>query len=137
MSSPLEDELIEIDLRLDTDLLLALEEIASEQNKTVEELCEFLLQEAFKPNGDFWNSAYVKPCPFCGMQPDMANIDTLHPNGYAWLTTDDITHFVDRNQAPQENWCYSLHCVETAGGCGAEISGNSKQEAIEKWNRRP
>lgn len=137
MSPLLEDELIEIDLRLDTDLLLALEEIASEQNKTVEELCEFLLQEAFKPNSDFWNHAYVKPCPFCGVQPDIANADTLYPNGSAWLATDGITHFVDRNQAPPENWCYSIHCVETAGGCGAKMSGNSKQDATEKWNRRP
>ena len=137
MSPPLEDDMLEIDLRFDTDLLLALEEIASEQNKTVSEVCEFILQEALKPNGDFWNSAFVKPCPFCGMQPDMEDCDTLYPNGSAWLISDGDTHFVNRDQAPKENWCYSMHCVQTGGGCGAEVSGNSKQEAIEKWNRRP
>jgi hypothetical protein len=37
---------------------------------------------------------------------------------------------------PKEQWCYSIHCVTTSGGCGVEISGDSRQECIDKWNRR-
>jgi len=128
-------ELIEVDL--DEETILALQILADEQNKTLDELCEHILKEAFAPNGTFWNCASLKPCPFCGAQPDLEDCDTMYPNGVAWVEREDgIVHYVNRNQAPPENWCYSIHCVEHAGGGDAEMSGNSKQEAIEKWNRR-
>lgn len=130
-------EFVEIEIDLDQDLIFELQKIADEQDKTVDEVCEHILKEAFKPNGHFWDRAHLKPCPFCGTQPDIEDHDTMYPNGSAWVEREDcITHYVNRNQAPPENWCYSIHCVEHAGGCGVEMSGNSKQEAIEKWNRR-
>lgn len=129
-------ELVEVDL--DSETIFALQILANEQNKTFDELCEHILREALKPNGAFWDHAALKPCPFCGMQPDLEDGDTMYLNGAAWAELEDgIAHYVNRNQAPPENWCYSIRCVEHAGGCDAEMSGNSKQEAIEKWNRRP
>ena len=79
----------------------------------------------------------VKPCPFCGMQPDIEeDEDCLYPSG-AWLETKQgIRHYVPTRQAPPEQWCYTLHCVVHHGGCGAEIHGDNRQEAIDKWNRR-
>ena len=80
----------------------------------------------------------MKDCPFCGHKVDMDDPDTLYPNGIGWRAHEDgfITyhHFLD---VPKEQWCYSMHCVETSGGCGAKITANSKDECIQKWNRRP
>lgn len=79
----------------------------------------------------------MKPCPFCGHPVDMEDPDTLYPNGVAWkIQANGTRTFHNFKEAPSENWCYTMHCVETAGGCGAEVSGNTKQEAIDKWNRR-
>jgi hypothetical protein len=125
-----------IDLTLDADLVGVLETLAVEQNCSLAEVCEFILQESLKPNSNFWNYAYLKPCPFCGTVPDTANIETMYPNGTAWVQTeDDSTEYVDFDEAPAENWCYSIYCVETSGGCGAVMPGKSKQDAISKWNR--
>jgi hypothetical protein len=79
----------------------------------------------------------MKNCPFCAHAVDMENPDTLYPNGVGWILRDNgmITYHSFRD-APKENWCYSMHCPTTAGGCGVEMSANTKEEAIEKWNKR-
>lgn len=79
----------------------------------------------------------MKACPFCGHPVDLSNGDTLYPNGTGWLIRDNgMTSYHRYKEVPKDQWCYSMHCVETAGGCGAEMSGNTKQEAIDKWNTR-
>jgi len=79
----------------------------------------------------------MKPCPFCGHEVDLEDGDTLYPNTAGWEDHPDHgRHYCFYQQVPKEQWCYSMHCPTTAGGCGAEISGDSRQEAIDKWNRR-
>ena len=79
----------------------------------------------------------MKDCPFCGKAVDMDNPDTLYPNGTGWkLRYNGITTYHSFREVPQEQWCYSIHCVLTSGGCGVEMVGNSKQECIDKWNNR-
>lgn len=78
-----------------------------------------------------------KPCPFCGKEPEMYNPDTLYPNGIGWKYVDeDLRVYVHMFDVPHEQWCYSVYCVETAGGCGVEVSGDSEEEAVRAWNRR-
>ena len=79
----------------------------------------------------------MKNCPFCGHIVDMDNPDTLYPNGTGWeIRPNGMTSYHSFRDVPKEQWCYSIHCPTTAGGCGVEISGNSVQECIDKWNRR-
>jgi len=75
----------------------------------------------------------MKPCPFCGHQMDMDNPDTVYPNGTGWkIGEDGIRTYHDAREVPREQWCYSVHCV----GCGVEVSGDSRQECLDKWHRR-
>jgi hypothetical protein len=79
----------------------------------------------------------MKPCPFCGHAVDLDDPDTLYPNGTGWrINRLGYKTYVDFKDVPQEQWCYNIHCVTTSGGCDASISGDSKQECIDKWNRR-
>lgn len=79
----------------------------------------------------------AKPCPFCGMKNNL-DIDTLYPSGIGWKEDNDIRHYVSIHQEelPREQWCYKVICNESYGGCGAEIHGDSAEEAINKWNKR-
>lgn len=77
----------------------------------------------------------AKNCPFCGMYNNL-DIDTLYPNGTAWKQAVGYSHYVQREGQPKENWCYKVICNESYGGCGAEMSGDSEEEAVEKWNKR-
>ncbi len=77
------------------------------------------------------------PCPFCGKVPDLDDPDTLYPNGTGWkYRFNGFTQYVSFRDVPKEQWCYSLHCVTTSGGCGAEMSGDSIQECLDKWITR-
>lgn len=79
----------------------------------------------------------LKPCPFCGNEVDLEDDDTLHPSGVGWKPRGDIGRsYHSFREVPLEQWCYTMHCPTTSGGCGAEISGDSRQEAIDKWNKR-
>lgn len=84
----------------------------------------------------------AQPCPFCGMKNNL-DIDTLYPSGIGWKEDDfgDGTLFrhyvsVHEEELPRERWCYKVICNENYGGCGAQVHGDSSEEAIEKWNRR-
>jgi hypothetical protein len=68
----------------------------------------------------------------------MEDGDTLYPNGTAWQVRENglRSYHSYREVADQDSWCYSMHCPTTAGGCGAEMPADSKQEAVDKWNTR-
>jgi hypothetical protein len=86
----------------------------------------------------------MKPCPFCGRAVDMEDEDTLYPTGTGWVEFDNGGMILRSYRSirdpsvniPKEQWCYSMHCPVPAGGCDAEMPGDTKQEAIDKWNRR-
>lgn len=79
----------------------------------------------------------MKDCPFCGKAVDLEDDDTLYPNGTGWQTRPNGKRsYHSFRDVPKEQWCWSMHCPTTSGGCGVEMSGDSKQEAIDKWNRR-
>lgn len=69
----------------------------------------------------------AKPCPFCGMPVDFEDEDTLFV-----LLPPPRTRWV----VPKEQWCWGMHCPTPAGGCGAMITGDSREEALAKWNTR-
>lgn len=76
-------------------------------------------------------------CPFCGKRLEESDNDTVYPTGTAWA--DDVDSFrcyVSYKDAPKKQWCYGVTCQVSAGGCGANITGDSKKEAISKWNKR-
>ena len=59
----------------------------------------------------------VKPCPFCGQIIDEEDVDFCYPYTF------------DRD-------VWRAGCIESAGGCGAEVLGHSAEDAINKWNTR-
>lgn len=59
----------------------------------------------------------LEPCPFCGLTPD--------------LEDDDVCYPLDKKHS-----IWTCGCPESSGGCGAEVVGNSKEDAIKKWNTR-
>lgn len=83
------------------------------------------------------------PCPFCGMEPEDDLIDTLYRSGIMWrdhVRPDGtaMRSYHGRDAAKEgDGWCWTMHCTQNLGGCGAEIGGDSEQEAIDRWNRRP
>ena len=60
----------------------------------------------------------LKPCPFCGHEPEIVEEfehTGLHEGGYYWV----------------------VRCNFLKGGCGAKGPGRiEKEEAIELWQRR-
>ena len=79
----------------------------------------------------------MKDCPFCSKTPDLDEPETVHPSGIYWRLTEFGREYISRNAITRDCFpCWVFNCVESAGGCGAEISGDSKEEVLEKWNRR-
>lgn len=76
------------------------------------------------------------PCPFCGKKPELDGEDTLYPTG-RWREDDGIRHYLfPDDPRPAHGQVYTMHCPETYGGCGAQVSGDSKDAVLGKWNRR-
>jgi hypothetical protein len=59
----------------------------------------------------------IKDCPFCGQVIDETDNDFCYPLD-SWRAS------------------WRAGCIESAGGCGAEVLGESKEESINKWNTR-
>ena len=82
------------------------------------------------------------PCPFCGKKADLDDPDTLYPSGIFWRDgavpgmPELRTYHRRQDRQEGDGVCYAMHCPTPAGGCGAEIMGDSKEEVIEAWNRR-
>jgi hypothetical protein len=60
-------------------------------------------------------------CPFCGQVPDKDDLDCVYP-----VTRPD----------EKGNQIFRAGCINSAGGCGAEVTGNSALEAVIRWNTR-
>lgn len=78
----------------------------------------------------------LKPCPFCGKEPDISDGDSLYPTGTGWKDEGEYRSYHKGSEVPKEQWCYAAGCSELSGGCSAEVFGDSRQEAIDKWNTR-
>ncbi len=83
------------------------------------------------------------PCPFCGNTPQDWP-DFLHPTGSGWR--DDpigenesiMRHYMSRSDPRGvHGTVWVLGCLDHEGGCGAEVTGDSREDAIAAWNRRP
>jgi hypothetical protein len=60
---------------------------------------------------------FAKPCPFCGLKLDIFDPDFSYPVG----RHGDI---------------FRAGCMESAGGCTAEVLGKGRYNAIDNWNKR-
>lgn len=79
----------------------------------------------------------LKPCPFCGLKPDLEDGDTLHPSATGWKPQQNgIRTYHSFREVPKEQWCWEINCPTTAGGCGINMTDDSKEEVIAKWNKR-
>ncbi len=82
-------------------------------------------------------SQHALPCPFCGHAVDLTDPDVLYPSGVGWRDHENgLRSYHSAREVPQEQWCFALHCATTSGGCGAQMNADSKEEALERWNRR-
>lgn len=82
-----------------------------------------------------------KPCPFCGYELKNNLDDSVYPSGRWWREDGPrgvgFRHYVGhRERQPGDHPVYSVNCAECSGGCGAELTADSMEEALEKWNRR-
>lgn len=79
----------------------------------------------------------MKPCPFCGMNIDPNDPDLVYPSGTGWKNEPEGFRSYHRAlDIPKEQWCYNVVCQTHYGGCGCTMSGDSKEEAINNWNKR-
>ena len=81
----------------------------------------------------------MRPCPFCGMKINPDDPDLVYPSGTGWKDSGHGYRYyvsVHEECLPKEQWCYKVVCQTHYGGCGCTMSGDSKEEAIENWNKR-
>lgn len=78
------------------------------------------------------------PCPFCGRDVDMEDQDTLYPSGTGWMFNEELQMrtYHRMHEVPKGQWCYVMHCPVQSGGCGAEMHGDTRSDALNKWNTR-
>lgn len=75
----------------------------------------------------------MKPCPWCGKEPDLDNPDTLHPSGTYWTDSEHGIEYRSReNRGLHDYQCYEINCIP----CGLTLEADSKDEVIEKWETR-
>ena len=83
----------------------------------------------------------IPSCPFCGKTVDLEDNDVLYPSGVVWRTLREdgvfrSYHTMDERK-DGDQFCYSMNCPTPSGGCGANITADSKEEALAAWTRRP
>lgn len=81
----------------------------------------------------------LKPCPLCGYDLSDNPDDSFHPSGsyMRYDKTNDLYHYVGRqNRKPEDLPLYILCCPVSSGGCGLELTVESEEDALFKWNRR-
>jgi len=61
----------------------------------------------------------IKPCPFCGSQPDFNDPDFCHP----------VTRPTKKG-----NQIFRAGCTDS--NCGAEVLGDNAGDAVNNWNKR-
>lgn len=81
------------------------------------------------------------PCPFCGRVNDPTDEDTMHPTGTTWTNEELAGDYFRRYHHYTEVWpgdgrVMVLNCPTIYGGCGVEMTADTEEELIEKWNRR-
>ena len=80
----------------------------------------------------------LKPCPFCGFEfRDDELVDTFYRSGTRWVDMPTMRRYFSHRDAPTDAaYCWTIHCAEEMGGCGASISGDTYDETAHKWNSR-
>jgi hypothetical protein len=74
------------------------------------------------------------PCPFCGSEIDPTDPDAIYPSGIWWRGRGEYRQYIgNKSRQPDDNACFNIVCP---GGCGCVLSGDSKQEVIDRWNIR-
>lgn len=78
------------------------------------------------------------PCPFCGAEPEDDLTDVLYKTG-KWKDhpQQGIRGYFSSTATDYDGFTYTMHCSTDYGGCGATMSGDSFEETVSKWNRRP
>jgi len=82
---------------------------------------------------------YLKPCPFCGNTLDPSHPDTIYPSGTVWRFNEEIgcrTYHSHSERRDGDGACWLVNCDSSGGGCGAEVHGDSMEDAVTAWNRR-
>lgn len=84
----------------------------------------------------------LKDCQFCGKTPDNLDMhDVIYPTGTYWkpskLGRRYGKEYFSRHDKPDDAFSiYGVHCTDNHGGCGAQITGDTFEDAVAKWNRR-
>lgn len=82
----------------------------------------------------------LKPCPFCGYKLENNVDDSFYPVGNAWWRDSEEVgcriYVGAREREEGDQPVYGLHCPPCSGGCGAEMSADTPEDAVAKWNRR-
>ena len=84
------------------------------------------------------NTLKLLPCPFCDHDMEMTDLkDALHPSGVYWRVDKGIRHYIRHpDRKPTDIPCWTFSCLTHEGGCGVTMNGDSRDEVINRWNRR-
>lgn len=80
-----------------------------------------------------YKQALILPCPFCGHKIDLEDI---HRNGILWRDDPEVgrVYYLGKRTATAEGECWVIRCYSPH--CGVELSADSEEEVIERWNTR-
>lgn len=82
----------------------------------------------------------LKPCPYCGWQAGNDLRDVVYPTAtYGhWLDARDHSqgHIYNHEAKGASHQIWRVVCQENMGGCGASVTGTSRDFAMAHWNQR-
>lgn len=80
-----------------------------------------------------WKAVPKLKCPVCGKSLDLTDEDVLHKSAtFARHHSSGRVSYVSRMDSRQTDvQCWELHCPEHYGGCGMNITGDSRDELID------